>query len=568
MRRVGEARGWYGIFKLAERMATFSFSTAGETPEVHRRGRIQERSASGAREVFGWASSRRLQQQLEQCLHGSRGAAVEEVIRDAQGGFSLCWFDEGAVQLYRDHAGQQPLYWAYGAVEGQRVVIFGSDFHAICEHMGDDAVFDHGALLDLLTYGYISEMQRTGVQGVWRVPPGYTLRVDGEGETLRPYWSFTSRPASADFSTEVLLEKLRSALAESVPDDIECISLSGGLDSSSVAALALEEGLLHADCTAVTFARGSTDEEFLVAEQTAGLLGLEHQLVELGSEDVVDVQRFLQESARASAFPVSFGRPHSATVERDASLVLTGFGGDPLQKLNLHHLREWRSCAGLLAAGRGYWRYWRDEQRVPPLFLGERIGRENHHRWQPWQVSFLKQDPPAFSAPDSSSSASPRASLFGSPIWTALLESRHWSVAEGAGCYADPFLDWKLAEYMEAIPAIPWLVRKKALRTAMRARLPDAVLSRRKTVHQRARVERTMSDAWKYPAVYEEIRRLIEEVGDDPYLDLPAVADALDVPNPPRWWSFRLRRIGSYLKWKRDLMELGVGPCEGRSASL
>jgi asparagine synthetase B (glutamine-hydrolysing) len=444
-------------------------------------------------------------------------------------------------------------------VDGVRAVIFGSDFHAVCTHVAGESAFDGTALFDLLTYGYLRDIHRTGVEGIQRVPPGHELRVDRSGDELRPFWTFDSRPASNEFSPDALLRLIRTAITESSPATIDCISLSGGLDSSSVAALAVEEGLLNADCAAVTFAESSEDEEFRVAEQTAESLGLQHHWEKPGEQDSSDVRHFLSERARTSATPVSFSNPTSASVGANPSLVLTGFGGDPLQKLNLDHLRAWRSRAGLLAAGRGYWSYWKDEQRVPPLFIGERIGREQHQRWQPWQISFLKHEPPAFSLPESQPGVSPRGGVFGSPVWTALLESRHWSVPGVAGCYADPLLDWKLAEYLEAIPAIPWLVRKKALRTAMRGKLPEPVLDRRKTVHQRARVERTISEQWKHPAVYEEIRLLIRAVGDDPYLDLPAVVKTLDVPNPPRWWSFRLRRIGSYLKWKRDLMELGVG---------
>jgi asparagine synthase (glutamine-hydrolysing) len=44
-----------------------------------------------------------------------------------------------------------------------------------------------------------------------------------------------------------------------------------------------------------------------------------------------------------------------------------------------------------------------------------------------------------------------------------------------------PLIDLRLVEYLLAIPPVPWCVDKHILRSAMKDKLPDAVLNRHKT---------------------------------------------------------------------------------------
>jgi asparagine synthase (glutamine-hydrolysing) len=44
-----------------------------------------------------------------------------------------------------------------------------------------------------------------------------------------------------------------------------------------------------------------------------------------------------------------------------------------------------------------------------------------------------------------------------------------------------PFLDVRLLQYMLALPAMPWCRNKLVIRRAMKKRLPEAVLKRKKT---------------------------------------------------------------------------------------
>jgi asparagine synthase (glutamine-hydrolysing) len=67
------------------------------------------------------------------------------------------------------------------------------------------------------------------------------------------------------------------------------------------------------------------------------------------------------------------------------------------------------------------------------------------------------------------------------PIWTALFEGYDPSATKLNLEVRHPFMDVRLVEFLSSIPARPWRVNKHILRVAMRDKLPDAVLNRRKT---------------------------------------------------------------------------------------
>ena len=68
-----------------------------------------------------------------------------------------------------------------------------------------------------------------------------------------------------------------------------------------------------------------------------------------------------------------------------------------------------------------------------------------------------------------------------SKIWTALFEGYDPASTKLDLEVRHPFLDLRLVEFLLAIPATPWCVRKHILRTAMKDKLPPAVLNRQKT---------------------------------------------------------------------------------------
>jgi asparagine synthase (glutamine-hydrolysing) len=67
------------------------------------------------------------------------------------------------------------------------------------------------------------------------------------------------------------------------------------------------------------------------------------------------------------------------------------------------------------------------------------------------------------------------------PQWTSMFEVQDPGVTHCNVEVCYPFLDLRMVEYLLAIPTFPWLYRKDLIRKAMRGRMHEASLLRRKT---------------------------------------------------------------------------------------
>ncbi|MEV8511753.1 asparagine synthase (glutamine-hydrolyzing) [Dactylosporangium sp. NPDC051484] len=137
--------------------------------------------------------------------------------------------------LVRDRMGVKPLYYHTG---GGRV-LFASEPKAIFAHPGAEAVLDADGLRELLAF------VKTPGHGVYRdlyeVVPGELVRVDRDGVHRRLYWrpGYAEHRDDLDTTVRTVRELLDDVVARQTVADVPlCALLSGGLDSSTVTALA------------------------------------------------------------------------------------------------------------------------------------------------------------------------------------------------------------------------------------------------------------------------------------------------------------------------------------------
>jgi len=158
------------------------------------------------------------------------------------GEYALVLFDarEGTALLTHDALGLAPLFYR----ERPGELSFAThllDLAALSS--GDDLDPDYFA--DYLATGYITTA-RTPFASIRRLLPGMTLRWSPSGTTLRRTWDLAAvgtlpRLAAAEYEArllELLTEGVRSSMDRHGPT---WTSLSGGLDSSTVACLAARE---------------------------------------------------------------------------------------------------------------------------------------------------------------------------------------------------------------------------------------------------------------------------------------------------------------------------------------
>jgi asparagine synthase (glutamine-hydrolysing) len=148
------------------------------------------------------------------------------------------WDEERQVGFgARDRLGVKPF--AYCTDGG---LAFASEARAVLAARTGPLRADLDAVLECLVAPSFSGVARSAFQGVRYLPPGHVLRVDRDGVRLRRYWRW--RPSlQRDAEPRALAQRLREALEGAVRGALHAdvplgVFLSGGLDSTAIAALA------------------------------------------------------------------------------------------------------------------------------------------------------------------------------------------------------------------------------------------------------------------------------------------------------------------------------------------
>jgi len=239
----------------------------------------------------------------------------ERCFERLRGMFAVALRDEREQRLVlaRDRFGIKPLYLA----DTPSGFMFSSEIRPLLA-AGASAEVDVQAVADYLAYGYVPG-QATGVAGVRKLAPGHVW-VDG---VERPYWSL--EPDASAPLEETLAEAVRLHLRSDVP---LAVLLSGGLDSSLIAALAAAE----LDEPLRTFTVGFADAELDEREHAravARAVGSVHRelVVETDvAEDLPEIAaRLEQPLADVAAVPLWY---LCQAVAGEVKVALAGDGGD------------------------------------------------------------------------------------------------------------------------------------------------------------------------------------------------------------------------------------------------
>jgi asparagine synthase (glutamine-hydrolysing) len=201
--------------------------------------------------------------------------------------FALAVWDaaERRLLLCRDRFGVKPLYYADDA-DG---LVFGSELKAVAVARRLPPEIDSEAVGDYLAFGYVPG-PRTMLRGI-RTLPAATILSWSEGKTTsRLFWNPDFRAPTGPVDEAAALARIESALTEAVGR--ECVTetpvgafLSGGLDSSAVAALMAERLGRPFPTFHVSFREsGFGEQEF--ARAVSRHLGTRHQEVLCSAEDV------------------------------------------------------------------------------------------------------------------------------------------------------------------------------------------------------------------------------------------------------------------------------------------
>ena len=193
--------------------------------------------------------------------------------------------------IARDRFGKKPLYWFHR----QGTFAFASELTAILEHPLAPRNESEIARVKFLAHALIPA-PHTAIEGVFKLPAGHhlTLELDGSEPRIHRWWRYTLEPNPGPRGESVLIDELLEVLARAtrrrlVADVPLGVFLSGGLDSSTIAALSVRD---LPKKTLQTFTIGfqeSSFDESQYAAQVAELLNTDHHIETLSLDSALGV---------------------------------------------------------------------------------------------------------------------------------------------------------------------------------------------------------------------------------------------------------------------------------------
>jgi asparagine synthase (glutamine-hydrolysing) len=254
-----------------------------------------------------------------------------------RGMFAFAVWDRNARRLFcaRDRLGKKPFYYFWDG----RWFVFASEIKALLEHPAISPAFDESLLSEYLAFGYISD-ERTLFAGIRKLMPGHWLMLDLAGDAprleTRQYWEIPVAGAAEPRDEAAWIAECRRRLEETVRlrlmSDVPLgMFLSGGLDSSAIAALLRRES----GGAVKTFAVGYREAEFSelpYASHVARSIGTEHREVVVGMEEFFQaLPRLIWHEDEPLVWPSSVSLYFvSKLAAEDVKVVLTGEGSDEL----------------------------------------------------------------------------------------------------------------------------------------------------------------------------------------------------------------------------------------------
>jgi asparagine synthase (glutamine-hydrolysing) len=413
--------------------------------------------------------------------------------------FALWDGDRNRLICARDQLGVRQLFHA----EAGRLQFVGDSLDWIVSQTPVAHDLDDAWIADFLSVGHCLEFDRTVYRHVKRLAPAHVLTISDAGTTVRRYWRLEIREplyfGDSRLYTERFLDLMAQSMADRLPSGRVGVSMSGGLDSTTLAASAVramgDPSCVVAECTHFeTF--GEVQEKHF-SSLAARHLGIELRLV--AADGLAYDPQWRQRSTRtaepnAAVITAHFDRARIHERAGRAGVWLYGEGPDNALAFErnaylswLVGRRDWRrlgqavmfyvQAKGLTGWSETFGRYAGRRQMpddsfaVPPwldrAFAG-RVGLEERLRGigpavppHPWH---------------------PRAmASFNDPVWQQLFADLDHEESLGPIVWRHPFLDLRVLEFMLSVPPVPWARQKLLLREAMCGRLPDEVLARTKT---------------------------------------------------------------------------------------
>ncbi len=262
-------------------------------------------------------------------LYEEYGDAMLEHIN---GMFAFALWDKNKNKLLiaRDRFGEKPLY--YGVFDNQ--LIFASEPKVLLANPAVKAEINLDALRQYLSFDYVPAPSSI-YKNIYKLPAAHLLILEKGEIRTRRYWNLSwekketkSLESSAEELRELLADAVRMRLVSDVPLGI---LLSGGVDSSTIAAFATQFSTEKVKTFSIGFEEDSFDESKF-ARQVAKHLNTEHYEEKLSvgkaADLISEIGTWLDEPLSDGSLIPTFLL--ARFVKKHVTVALGGDGGDEI----------------------------------------------------------------------------------------------------------------------------------------------------------------------------------------------------------------------------------------------
>ncbi len=289
---------------------------------------------------------REIRERLENLGHRFKSKTDAEVIihsyeeyglkcvKKFNGIWAFCIYDSNKkiIFLSRDHIGMKPLYYYFD----KKKFIFSSEIKGILEH-NIERKLNLSSFNEFISMRYISHYE-TIFTDIYRMLPGESIIFDITDKKIirQRYWGvedFNERNIGYNMAKKIIEKELLRAVDMQLVADVPVgIFLSGGIDSSAIAAVTTKIKKHEKVKTfSIAFEYGGNVNELPYAKRVSDILGTEHKEYSIGPVSLDELRGILNFFDEPMADPAIIPLFYlSKNAVKEVSVVLSGDGADEM----------------------------------------------------------------------------------------------------------------------------------------------------------------------------------------------------------------------------------------------
>ena len=249
----------------------------------------------------------------------------KDIVKRLQGMFAFAIYDEAKEELIiaRDGCGMRQIYYYTDSEK----LVFATGTRAFEGFDGFKKELNEDILSAFLCFGSVPTKE-TLIKNVFRLEPGYILSYKNGNVSKECFFrlQFNEKSRDLDEVTEEIHQAVVSSVKRHTADGNFATFLSGGVDSSYIASVAMPK---------ITYTAGYSDQKYdesVYTKELAEKLGIENRVKTVTPEEYLeayaDIVRTMDEPLSNPSVPsIYFGASEAA---KAADIIISGEGADEL----------------------------------------------------------------------------------------------------------------------------------------------------------------------------------------------------------------------------------------------